>query len=352
MLDWQFLTGTVIIAAGFVWLLVFIGRRMRKSWRSKAEQSRQRALERAAVQHAAAQVDARKQAINDNIAHIRAAAEKAAARRLAAEQAAAERALAEKAAVDQALSEWIEAEEAEARKAAAAQAEQERTTTEHTETKRIVLDYALMEWFEKMQAEIEKAGEEWIQFQPKDKKLRKGVDAVKEQVMSILHQLDKETEDLEYIINKIRTGVDFLPLQVADTIEKWKKGEIYRNLTLSDLKLKFRYMAYSIDDGWALFYVYTSWIEKLRNKLFVFIRLLGTEPEEAEPILKAIDRAEQIEWKKYLKMNMDVIFILKEMRDIYQMTVNMEQRLQDLESVCKKRSEQIIKPVWDHKESL
>lgn len=352
MLNWQFWTGTVIIAGGFFWLLAFIVKRMTKFRREKAEQSRHRAMEQAAIQHATAQEQARQQAIADNIAHIRAAAEKAAAKRLATEKAAEERASAEKAAVDQALAEWIEAEETEARKVAAEQAEQERATEEHNVSKRIVLDIALREWFEKMQEEIEQAGEDWMQQQRKDKKLRKGVDAVKEQVLSTLHRLEKESEDLEFIINTIKTGVDFLPIQVADTIEKWKRGEIYRNLTLSDLKLKFRYMAYSIDDGWALFYVYTAWLEKLRNKLFVFIRLLGTEPEKQEHILHAIERTEKTEWKKYLQMNMDVIFILKEMRDIHEMINNMEQRLQDLEIVCKKRSEQIIKPVWDHNESL
>jgi len=347
MFDWQFVAGTAVIIGVFGFLLLHIVRNTRKSLALKAKQAKRIALEQAAAKQAVAEKAAREKAVAENLARIKVAADEAAARNQAAEQIAEERVAAKKDLVDQALADWIKAEEAETRKTAAEQAEEEQRDTETAEKKRIHLDYALREWYEKMHTELEEAGTEWERVQPKEKKHRKKVDAVKEQVLTILHQLEQETDDMEFIISTIQTSVDFLPIQVADTISKWKKGELHRYHTLSDLKRKFRYMAYSIEDGWALHHIYSGWLEKLHHKLFVFAKLLGTEPEQSEDILSVINRTEQAEWKKYLKMDMEVIFVLKEMRDIHTMILNMERRLKDLETVCRKRSEQIIKPVWD-----
>ncbi|MEE4377439.1 MAG: hypothetical protein V2J55_07995 [Candidatus Competibacteraceae bacterium] len=360
MFDWQFVTGTAVIVGVFGFLLLHLVKNIRKSLALKAQQAQRAALEREAAKQAAAEKAAREKAVADNLARIKVATDEAAARKQVAEQIAQERAAAKKEVIDQTLAEWIKAEEAETRKTAAEQAEEEQRDTEMAEKKLIHLDYALREWYEKMHAELEDAGSgsgsgasagtEWESLQPREKKDRKKVDAVKEQVLTILHQLEKETDDMEFIVSTIETSVDFLPIQVADTISKWKKGELHRYHTLSDLKHKFRYMAYSIEDGWALHHVYSSWLEKLHNKLFVFAKLLGTEPEKKEDILSVITRIEQAEWKKQLKMNMEVVFVLKQMRGIHTMILNMQRRLKDLETVCRKRSEQIIKPVWDPSE--
>ena len=62
-----------------------------------------------------------------------------------------------------------------------------------------------------------------------------------------------------------------------------------------------------------------------------------------------INSAEKAEWDKYPEMNMDIIFTLKEMRDIVETLKHMASGLKNLEAACKKRSAQIIRPPWDPK---
>lgn len=81
-----------------------------------------------------------------------------------------------------------------------------------------------------------------------------------------------------------------------------------RHSTFDDLKLKFRYKAYSIEDGYELLYRYHDWLGQQRRKLRVFIRLLGTPVDEKESIQAALERAEHHEHEKYLEMNVEVIF--------------------------------------------
>lgn len=89
-----------------------------------------------------------------------------------------------------------------------------------------------------------------------------------------------------------------------------------------------------------------------RQKLRLFIRLLGTEPDPTESIQASIERAEHRERQKYLEMDVEVIFALRDIRSILEKLIEMETILKQLEEVCRKRSEQIIAPSWESKGSL
>jgi len=179
------------------------------------------------------------------------------------------------------------------------------------------------------------------------------IEAVQEQVVALVKRMEQEAEDLDYVINRIQTGVDFVPIEVQETIRQWKDGKAYKNDTFEDLKRKFRHKAYSIDDGWELYYMYSDWVVKQRQKLLVFVRLLvGVEPKPSEHFLATIKRAEQTEWDKESEMDMDVVFMLKDIRDIYLLSLQIEKRMKDLEVVCRQRSDMIISPTWEPKGSL
>ncbi len=171
----------------------------------------------------------------------------------------------------------------------------------------------------------------------------------REQLAALLEKTRRESEDLEYVLNKVQTGVDFLPIQVRQTIERWKSVEIGRRITFDELKLKFRYQAYSIDDGLELYYAYDAWIEQQYSFLFQAMTDLGSPPRQEEDLLSVVERAERTEWSKDLAINMEVIASLKEIRSIQEMLTTMKYRLRDLATVCKKRSKQIIEPDWEPK---
>ena len=61
---------------------------------------------------------------------------------------------------------------------------------------------------------------------------------------------------------------------------------------------------------------------------------------------------QQNEREKYLEMDVDVIFTLHDIRDTLDKLFSMETLLKELEVVCRKRSAQIIAPVWEAKGSL
>ena len=84
----------------------------------------------------------------------------------------------------------------------------------------------------------------------------------------------------------------------------------------------------------------------------MFIRLLGATVDKGDSMLAAIEDLERGEREKYLEMDVDVIFTLRDIRDILEKLINVENILRDLENVCRKRSEQIIAPVWEAKGSL
>ena len=349
---------TLVVILGVAFFIFYIVRGMMQQRRERqAELAERRSPEalaalRQAQQHKKTQ-DEQIREDEQRLAAIREKAEKIRAQRAAAEKKAAERFSKQQGEMDRAIAEWsnrIQSEQEEIKVEGMAAA---KAAAAEIDSKIEEIDRSLLEW------EIETLTEEelrpavqlpsiWTREKASDDKIR----TVKEQVNLVSKSMEKEVEDLEYLINKIQTGVDFLPIQVQETINKWKDGEVYRRSTLDDLKLKFRYQAYSIDDGLELLYMYTDWIAKQRQRLRKFINVLGTETETEESIPAAVQRAEKEEWSKNLEMNMDVIGSLKEIRNIYQTTVNMEHRLKDLEKVCKKRSEQIISPRWEPKGSL
>lgn len=178
------------------------------------------------------------------------------------------------------------------------------------------------------------------------------VDIIKERILAAGKKIEQEAKDLDYVINKIQTGVDFLPIEVAETIRQWKEGQAYQRSTFDDLKRKFRYKAYSVEDGWELLHMYHEWILQQRQTMRTFIDQLGTKPNELEDLIPAIRRAEENEWDKESEMDMEVILSLREIEDMFHITVKMEQRLPELETACRKRADQIIAPDWEPKGSL
>lgn len=178
------------------------------------------------------------------------------------------------------------------------------------------------------------------------------VDVIKERILSAEKNVEQEAKDLDYVINKIQTGVDFVPIEVAETIRQWKEGQAYQRSTFEDLKRKFRYKAYSVEDGWELLHMYHEWIQRQRQILRTFVDQLGTKSDEPEDLISAIRRAEKSEWEKDSEMDMEIILSLREIEDMFHVTGKMEQRLQDLEVACRKRANQIIAPDWEPKGSL
>lgn len=349
---WQLISkiGFLVVIVGLIGYLFIC---LRNKHQLKALEAQRVKAQRATRLRAAAECAAREKAIQEGVAAIEAKAHQVAARRVAAERAAAERAAAERATAETAIAEWISAEEAEAKAAANLQTQEEKARAAATEAKKKAAEDAIAEWTAKMQAEMESQGGQWSSqtFAASNKKTRK-IDAIKEQVFAMVQHLEQETNELEFITDQIKIQVEFLPIEVNHTIEKWKKGQIHRGHSLEDLKLKFRFNAYSIQDGWDILGSYQDWILQQHDKLRVFIRLLGAEIDNSENIESAISKTEKAEWAKYLDMDMDVVFTLKQMREILAMTKNMEALLNALETACRKRSEQIITPSWDHKGTL
>ena len=187
---------------------------------------------------------------------------------------------------------------------------------------------------------------------PAAQKTYKRSQAIKEQVLATARRIEQEAKDFDYVIHKLDTNAAFMPEYVQTVIEKWKKGEIYRHSTLADLKLKFRYQTHSMFDGWEVLHFYHDWITKQRHKLLIFLRLLGVEQTKPANILAMVEKAEQAELAKHLNMDMDVLFTLKKIREIYQLTASLKSRLQDLEAVCRKYSDQIVAPPWEPRDTL
>lgn len=345
---------TAIMLAVLGWCLYWLYGYWQRNQELRREQAEQRAA--AARQSQALrerQRAERLRAEEQRLEAIRRKAEQAAAERAKTEQAIVKQVHQEQEEMDRAINEWnalMQEEENQSREGEIAAA---RAAAVAIESKINEVDKALTEW------EVDgivrgdlKPAPRPTTAQSRETAFDKKAHAVREQLTLVARAVEKEVEDLEYVINKMQTGIDFLPIQVQETINRWKDGEIYRRSTLDDLKLKFRYQAYSIDDGLELLYMYEDWIIKQRQRLLKFIVALGTEPGKTESLLSAVERAERTEWTKNLDINMDVIASLKEIREIYQATVGMEQRLKDLDKVCRKRSEQIIHPQWEPKGTL
>lgn len=340
--------GVLALVGLGVWVtLYYVGRRKRLI----AEQAliaRQAAAKAAAkaAEEMAAQQAAEKAALHRKVA------EQLAAKRAMLEQAALERAAQDKAAVEQAIAEWAAAEQAEAERAQLHKTSVERREAEETESRLRAVEEAITEWVEAEREGSRLAAAAATPGKPSPRKTYTRTEAIHQQVRSHAQAVAKEIEELDYIKNRIQAGVDFLPIEFRQTVDDWKEGRVLRHSSFEDLKLKFRYKAYSIEDGYELLYMYNRWITQQWQKLRVFIRLLGTEVESSESIQAAIERAERNEREKYLEMDVDVIFTLRDIRDVLDKLIGMETILKELEVVCRKRSEQIIAPAWEAKGSL
>ncbi len=335
-----------VVIGGGGWLV------LRYSQERKQQLAERRlAMQRAAAEKAALEKAAAEQKLRAETAAInRAAAERLAAKRLAAEQAAAERAAAERATVEQAIAEWAAAEQAEAERVRHRRASEERQEAENIGERLRAVEEAIAEW-----VEAEREGSRLAATATPGKSLERTytrTEALHQQVRLVAELVEKELRDLDFIKNRIEADVDFLPIEFRQTIEDWKAGKVFRRSTFDDLKLKFRYKAYSIEDGYEMLYLYNEWLSQQRQKLRVFIRLLGFEVEPLETIQAAIERAERVEREKYLEMDVDVIFTLRDIRAILEKLIGMETILKELDAVCRRRSEQIIAPSWEARGSL
>ncbi|MFZ1643404.1 MAG: hypothetical protein WAV07_18635, partial [Candidatus Contendobacter sp.] len=274
------------------------------------------------------------------------------------EQAMLERAAKDKADVEQTIIEWAAAEQAEAERVQLRQTAVERREAEEAESRMRAVDEAITEWVEAEQEGRRLAAAPSTHATPATpgkpslKQTYTRTEAIHEQVRLHAEAVAKEIQELEYIKNRIQAGVDFLPIEFRQTIDDWKEGRVLRHSSFDDIKLKFRYKAYSVEDGYELLYMYNQWIIQQWRKLRVFIRLLGTEVDSAESIQAAIERAERNEREKSLEMDVDVIFTLRDIRNILDKLISVETILKELEDICRKRSEQIIAPAWEAKGSL
>ncbi|MDG4553664.1 MAG: hypothetical protein P9E24_05385 [Candidatus Competibacter sp.] len=352
MSSWQ-LTGVIGLLAALVsmgvagWLVLrFIQQRKQRM------EARLAALRKAVTEKAAAEKAAAEKAAAHSAAIARAAAERVAAKRVAAEKAAAEKAAAEKAAAEQAIAEWAAAEQAEAERVQLKRATVERRESEEVEARMRAVEDAITEWLDAEREGSRLAATVAAKPGRAPKKTYTRAEAIRQQVRTTAEKVEREAQELEFIKNRIQAGVDFLPIEFKQTIDDWKEGRVFRHNTFDDLKLKFRYKAYSVEDGYELLYQYNEWMAQQREKLRVFIRLLGTEVNKGESIQGAIEQAERSERQKYLEMDVDVIFTLREIRTILDRLIGMETILKELEMVCRKRSEQIITPSWEAKGSL
>lgn len=263
--------------------------------------------------------------------------------RVIAEQESARKVAEREAELDRDLAQWLEAEQAEVTRTATIQAAAEEEQRRESVAKKIASTQTILDWLDQRQGE-DGSAELWSKTAPGN---NRNVTKAKQKIVAAVQAIEKEKEDLEYVITRLETGIDFVSMEVKETIDRWKKGQIHRRSTLEDLKRKFRLKTYSIDDGWELFFIYPDWLIKQREKLFEYVESLGAAVDRTENILAVIERAEKLEWKKNLDLDMDVIFLLKEVRKMHQIMLTMENRLAALEVACKKRSDQVIAPSWE-----
>lgn len=347
--NWQ-LTG-IFVLIGVTVIIVLAGGLVANHSRERKRiiEERVGALRQAAAEKAAAKKAAAEKATAKKAAIAQAAADRLASRRAAMERTAMEKTAMEKTAMEQAIAEWAVAEQAETERANQQKATIHQRDADAVEARMRAVEAAISEWIEG-----EREGHRIAAVSPGQPVTGTctRVGAIHQQVRSTAEVIEKETGELEFIKNRIEAGVDLLPIEFQHTVDGWKEGRILRNSSFDDLKLKFRYKAYSIEEGYELFHLYHQWLAQQRQKLRVFIHLLGAKVDKGDSILAAIEELERIEREKYMEMDVDVIFTLRDIRDILEKLIGVETLLQDLEIVCRKRSEQIIAPAWEAKGSL
>lgn len=347
---WQ-LTGIIILVIIIVVIALAGGLVANHSReRKRMIEERVAAMRQAAAEKAAAEKAAAKKAAAERAATEKAAADRLMAKRAAVGKAALEKMALEKAALEQAIAEWAIAEQAEAERAKLHKEITEQHDAETIEERMRAVEDAIAEWIEAEREGYRQSAT--TPGQPATAKTCTRIGAIHQQVRSTAEIIIKEMAELEFIKNRIEAGVDILPLEFQQTVDEWKEGRILRHSSFDDLKLKFRYKAYSVEDGYELFYLYNQWLVQQRQKIRVFIHLLGVKVDKGESMLAAIEDLERTEREKSLEMDVDVIFTLRDIRDILEKLIGVETLLKNLEMVCRKRSEQIIAPTWEAKGSL
>ncbi|MGF1525243.1 MAG: hypothetical protein ACFCBW_00360 [Candidatus Competibacterales bacterium] len=259
-------------------------------------------------------------------------------------------AAAEREAIDRALTDWARNEATQAQQSLRESESQERELERQLQAQIIAIDTELADWERTKDDPNERSysGPSRPQpdpLQPSEREILR----LRQRIDELGQETDTEANDLNYLLEKVQTGVDFLPVQVQYTIARWKMAEINRRSTFEDLKRKFRYQAYSIEDGLELYHLYEEWLERQRRRLYELVECLGTTPRREEPLLELLARAEAQEWHKGLDINMDIIAGLREIRRIHEVVTEMEYHLMDLATACRRRSTLVIEPEWEPK---
>ena len=167
-------------------------------------------------------------------------------------------------------------------------------------------------------------------------------------IMALSDEIAQESQDLDHVIDKLQTSIDFISMEFWQTVEEWKKGESHRFHSLNDLKHKYRLKTFSLEDAWELVFSYPDWVNKTRKHLLGFAARLGYEAESpSEGLAKLIERAQRQEWERDLDVDMDKIFLFKELGKMNTVLTSMTTRVAKLEEVCNRRSNQIIAPEWE-----
>lgn len=185
-------------------------------------------------------------------------------------------------------------------------------------------------------------GDAVVAERPKDAELGKLYD----EVIANVDKVKQQSADLDYIINKLETSVDFISVEFTDAVEKWKTGRAYRKKSLDDLKHTFRLKTFSLEDAWELVFGYPDWINANRRRILGFVERLGTRGEPGETLSELIARAEHAEWARDLQVDMCKVFMYREMKKTMAELADMERRLENLQKACNKRSGQVIAPSW------
>ncbi|PIE83207.1 MAG: hypothetical protein CSA09_02690 [Candidatus Contendobacter odensis] len=352
MSTWQ-ISGVIVliaiigIVATMIWLMVNHSRGRKKQLKERLIATRQAAArQRVADKRAAAH-----KMSQERLAAKRAAVERQAAKRAEIAKAAAERVAAERAAVEREIAEWAIAEQAENERVRAQRQVEKQREAEEVDIRMRAVEEAIAEWVEVGQ--YGSSTEQPVKLNVLPEKTRSHAEAIQQQVQLTAKEVAKERDELEFIKNRIEADVDFLPVEFKHTINEWKVGKVFRRSTFDDLKLKFRYKAYSVEDGYELLQMYRGWVAEQREKLAGFAQSLGGGTvDKSQTIQAIIERAEQNEREKQLEMDVDVIYALRNIRDILERLINMEILLKALDEVCRKRSEQIIAPPWQEKGTL
>lgn len=171
--------------------------------------------------------------------------------------------------------------------------------------------------------------------------------AIRRQVERLLDEVREEAQELSYLIDKIDTNVSFIASQVEDAIDKWKKGLDYHGMSLQELNYHFRLQTCAVESGWDLWHYCPEWLRKTRKRVRVLLGFLGAELSDNEDVLEAIKRLEKGQRSAGLQLNIEVVECLMMLREVIEISADMELRLEDLRKVSEKRSNQIIAPVWE-----